>query len=167
MSDLKLVALDAEDLAILSAHLQDAVVKVADMAYLPREQRFAALANRFDWTTAAAGDAPQAASGAGQPGKRGGQAFVRRRSAIRFERVMAARVQGIDLKQKSRVLSLLAIQFEARSAEDPAGAITLVFAGGSAIRLEVECIEAELSDLGAAWSTKSKPQHPGTEDAKG
>lgn len=164
MSDLKLVALDAEDLAVLSAHLQDAVVKVADMAFLPREQRFAALANRFDWTTAVAGSGT--AEDAGKAGKRGKQPFVRRRSAIRFERVMAARVQGIDLKQKSRVLSLLAIQFEGRSAEDPAGAITLVFAGGSAIRLEVECIEAELSDLGAAWATRSKPRHPDQDGGK-
>lgn len=164
MSDLKLVALDAEDLAVLSAHLQDAVVKVADMAYLPRERRFAALANRFDWTTAV--EAPAKAEDTAKTAKRGKQPFVRRRSAIRFERVMAARVQGIDLKQKSRVLSLLAIQFEGKGAEDPAGAITLVFAGGSAIRLEVECIEAELSDLGAAWATKSKPRHPDQDGGK-
>lgn len=159
MTDLKLVALDAEDLAILSAHLQDAVVKVADMAFLPRERRFAALANRFDWTAAA--------GGAAKPAKRGKNAFVRKRSAIRFERVSGARVQGIDLKQKTRVLSLLAIQFDGKGAEDPAGEITLVFAGGAAIRLEVECIEAELSDLGAAWATKSRPRHPDEEPGAG
>ena len=49
MSELKLIALDAEDLSVLSANLQDAVLRIADIAYLPREKRFAAIANRFDW----------------------------------------------------------------------------------------------------------------------
>ena len=49
---LKLVALDPEDLAVLSAHLQDAIAKVGDIAYLPKEKRFAMVLNRFDWTGA-------------------------------------------------------------------------------------------------------------------
>ncbi|HZA01678.1 MAG TPA: DUF2948 family protein, partial [Hyphomicrobiaceae bacterium] len=65
---------------------------------------------------------------------------------------------GIDLEAKQDVLELLAIQFEETDA--PAGAVTLVFAGGGAIRLEVECIEAELRDLGAAWKARCKPEHP-------
>jgi hypothetical protein len=76
---------------------------------------------------------------------------------LRFERVVAAQLQGIDMKAESRVLSLLAIQFESKAL--PAGALTLQFAGGAAIRLEVECIEAELRDLGAVWSTRSTPDH--------
>ena len=144
MTDLKLIALDAEDLAILSAHLQDAVLKVSDMAYLPRERRFAAVVNRFDWA---------AALPAGEHESR----RQRRRTALRFDRVVAAQLQGIDTKAASRVLSLLAIQFE--SAALPAGAVVLHFAGGAAIRLEVECIEAELRDLGAVWSTRSTPDH--------
>ena len=52
MPDLKLIALDADDLAVISAHLQDAVMKVGDLAFLPREKRFAAVANRFDWMDA-------------------------------------------------------------------------------------------------------------------
>ncbi len=50
MPELKLIALDADDLKVISAHLQDAVLRVGDIAYLPRERRFAALGNRFDWT---------------------------------------------------------------------------------------------------------------------
>jgi hypothetical protein len=142
MKDLKLIALDPEDLRVLSCHLQDAVMRVDDMAYLKDELRFAALASRFDWEAA------------GNDGN-----FQRRRSGVRFERVLGAQVQGIDLKQRDGVLSLLAITFE--PAEAPAGTLTLHFAGGAAVRLQVECVEAELRDLGAAWTTPVKPSHPG------
>lgn len=142
MQDLKLIALDTEDLRVISCHLQDAVVRVGDMAYLKPEMRFAAIANRFDWELAAKG---------------GNEALQRRRSGLRFERVTAARVHGIDLQQKDQVLALLAVTFEA--GDEPSGAVILHFAGGAAVRLEVECIEAELRDLGAAWRVRSKPEH--------
>jgi hypothetical protein len=144
MTDLKLIALDAEDLSVLSAHLQDAVLKAGDLAYLPHEKRFAALLNRFDWATAAT---------VGKT-KRGDR---RLQSAVRFERVLSAKLQGIDLKAKTQVLSLLAIGFEVDKA--PGGTVTLIFAGGGAIRLQVECIEAELKDLGGAWQAVARPDH--------
>lgn len=153
MEELKLIALDAEDLTVLSAHLQDAVVKVTDIAYLPREKRFAALLNRFDWQQA---DGAAASS-------RSGNTYVRRRSAFRLEQVEAAQVQGLDLTDKERVLNLLALHFEPGGPEDPAGHVTIIFAGGSAIRLKVAYIEAELRDLGGAWTTKSRPEHAGDE----
>jgi hypothetical protein len=146
MPDLKLIALDAEDLAVISAHLQDAVMKVGDLAFLPREKRFAAVANRFDWVDAIDNDAT------------GKKRYARRRAALRFERVLGARVHGIDLKSKGAVASLLAIRFE--PGDPPQGQVILEFADGGAIRLNVECIEAELRDLGPAWEAKSKPQHP-------
>jgi hypothetical protein len=144
MAELKLIALDADDLAVLSAHLQDAVIRVADVAYLARERRFAAIGNRFDW---------MAASGPEMP-----EGYARRRAALRFERVLGAQVQGIDLRAKDAVLSLLAVTFEPTSA--PEGDVTLHFADGGAIRLHVECIEAELKDLGPVWRVDFKPQHP-------
>lgn len=140
MEDLKLIALDPEDLGVLSLHLQDAVMRVGDMAYLKQDMRFAAIANRFDWEGAVKKDACQ-----------------RRRAGLRFERVTAAQVHGIDPKQKDQVLSLLAVTFQA--GDEPSGAVVLTFAGGAAIRLEVECIEAELRDLGAAWRAGSTPVH--------
>src|SRR5262245_11195008 len=146
MPNLKLIALDADDLAIISAHLQDAVLKVSDLAFLPREKRFAAVANRFDWLDAIEND--------GAKDKR----YARRRAALRFERVLSAKVQGLDLKNKGAVAQLLAIRFE--PADPPYGVVTLDFAGGGAIRLNVECIEAELRDLGPVWQAKSKPKHP-------
>lgn len=147
MIELKLLALDADDLAVISAHLQDAVLQVGDMAYRPKTKRFVALTNRFDWATAVRRDR--------NSGKR---SYERHRSALRFERVLAAQLHRIDLETKQQVLELLAIQFEETDA--PAGIVTLVFAGGGAIRLKVECIEAELRDLGAAWKARYKPTHP-------
>src|SRR5262245_2447684 len=146
MPDLKLIALDAEDLAVISAHLQDAVLKVADLAFLPREKRFAAVANRFDWLDAIEKD--------GVRDKR----YARRRAALRFERVLSAQVQGLDLKNTGATAELLAIGFE--PGDPPQGQVTLTFAGGGAIRLNVECIEAELRDLGPMWEARSKPKHP-------
>jgi hypothetical protein len=146
MADLKLIGLDPEDLSVISAHLQDTVLRVGDLAYIPKEKRFAAIANRFDWAHALNGE------------KDGQTAYARRRTALRFERVLGAKISGIDLKNKSAVLALLAIAFE--PAEAPEGDIVLLFAGGRAIRLHVECIEAELKDLGPVWGATSKPQHP-------
>lgn len=145
MNELKLIALDAEDLTVLSAHLQDAVVRVADMAFLKGEKRFAAVVSRFDWAHAT------------KPGVKEKDRNVRRRAALRFERVLGAKLHGIDLSKQDRVLSLLAISFAPGT--DPSGTITLSFSGGAAIRLEVECIEAELKDLGAAWTAKRRPEH--------
>ena len=150
MSDLKLVALDADDLSVISAHVQDAVLQVGDMAYLPAEHRFAAIANRFDWA---------AATGA----HGGARSMERRRTALRFDRVLEAKLHGIDLKAKRQVLVLLAIQFE--EADPPGGFATLIFAGGAAIRLKLECVEAEMRDLGAAWMAQRCPEHPEIEAA--
>jgi len=145
MPDLKLIAFDTEDLAVISAHTQDAIMKVGEMAYLPADKRFAAILQRFDWRRAIGSQE---------------QRFERRQSGLRFERVLAARISGLDLSRKSQVLSLLAIGFEPNGPDDPSGAVTLVFAGGSAIKLDVECLEAELRDLGPAWRARSKPRHP-------
>ena len=144
MDKLKLIAFDAEDLAIISAHAQDAVLKVGDMAFLPAEKRFAAVMNRFDWSRAL------------QTGK---MEFLRRQSALRFEHVLKARTSGLDLGRKGDVLALLAVQIEAKGGDDPGGTVTLTFAGNGAVQLEVECIEAELRDLGLPWRTRRRPRH--------
>lgn len=149
MAEIKLIALDGDDLAILSAHCQDAVVRVEDLAYVARDRRFALVCNRFDWVSAAATPPSKRAS------------YERHRAGLRFERVTKVRTVGIDLQAKEAVLVLLAIQFEADQ-NAPAGDITLQFANGAAIRLSVAYIEAELKDLGAGWSTSKKPDHSGS-----
>ncbi|MDX2265093.1 MAG: DUF2948 family protein [Hyphomicrobiales bacterium] len=137
---LKLLALDEDDLKVMSAHVQDAVGREADMAYSPADQRFVFILNRFDW------------AGAGGAAK-----FERRRSRLRFDKVRRAQLQNVT-PGGAATLSLLAVRFEA--SDPPSGFITLVFSGAAAIRLEVECVEAELADLGAAWRTRSLPSHP-------
>lgn len=141
---LKLLALDHDDLKILSAHLQDAVLRLADMVYLPAEQRFAAILNRFDWLAAENDD--------------GKHSNLRRcRCALRLDRVKRAQVQKIRPGEPFAVAELLAITFQ--ELEAPGGFVTLHFAGGGGIRLEVECIEAELHDMGEAWRASIKPAH--------
>jgi hypothetical protein len=73
-------------------------------------------------------------------------------------------VSGIDLKAGQEVLELLALQFEPQATEDPQGHLTLVFAGGGAVRLHVECIEGEMKDLGPAWQARAVPRHPDDEN---
>lgn len=143
VEQLKLVALDHDDLKILSAHLQDAVLRVADMAYLPNEQRFAAVLNRFDWMAADEGEEISK--------------LRRCRCALRFDRVKRAQVQKVNPGHSAEVAELLAVTYD--EIDPPSGFITLVFAGGGAVRLEVECIEGELRDLGAVWQTAIKPKH--------
>jgi hypothetical protein len=150
MQSLKLIAMDAEDLAIISAHLQDACVKIEEMAYLPRQQRFAAVINRFDWERAI--KCPESVPD-----------YKRCRAGLRFERVLGAQLHGVNLDHKGEVLCLLAVQFD--PVEPPGGFVHLVFAGGPMIRLQVECIEAELKDLGPAWPTNRKPDHRRAEHA--
>jgi hypothetical protein len=142
MTDLKLIAFDAEDLAVFSANLQDAVVRAADMTYLKAEKRFVTVANRFDWEASVAS---------------GGKALTRRRCGLRFERVLGAKVSGFQPGNADAVLSLLSIAFDETAA--PGGTLTLTFSGNAAIRLEVECVEGEMKDLGAAWQTQSLPEH--------
>lgn len=139
---LKLVALDEEDLAILSAHSQDAVLKVEDLVYRPQERRFAVAMNRFAWEKA--------------DGKRR-RSFERRRTVVHFDRVLSVKFARLKRDVPDAVLNLLAIRFEA--VDPPAGHITLTFAGGGAVRLGVECIEAYLTDLGAAWAARAMPAH--------
>jgi hypothetical protein len=146
MDMLKLAAFDRDDLAILSAHLQDAVVKLADMTFLPRQQRFALVVNRFDWAGAHEGE------------------NRRRRTGLHVERVSKASRTLIPLDKPDTILNLLAVTFTETDA--PAGFISLVFSGGAEIRLDVECLEAAMADLGPVWSTTAAPEHPNSTDQK-
>jgi hypothetical protein len=139
---LKLVAIDEEDLAIVSAHVQDAVMKVGDLEYWKATNVFVLPMFRFAWETAVQGSKAKP---------------ERRNSVLDFHRVLSVKASGISRDRPDDVLSLLAIGFSAGDA--PAGTIDLVFAGGSGLKLEVECIEARLADLGGAWEASSRPVH--------
>ena len=101
MNLLKLIALDEEDLAVVSSHLQDAVVRVGDLAYLPSQKRFAAVLNRFDWEKARA---------------KGAKDYRRRRTALRFDRVFGAQLRNLKQGKNDRILSLLAVRLRANCA---------------------------------------------------
>jgi hypothetical protein len=151
--ELKLFALDKDDIEVVSAHVQDALVKVADIFWRPREHRFVMALNRFDWMNAV--DAGVAA----KPVNKNADIpdYRRCRTALRFERVVACKCRGLDQHKKDATLNLLAVEFAERDA--PAGTITLTFSGGGAIRLEVECLEAELADLGEVYAAVACPDH--------
>ena len=144
MAALKLIALDEQDLSIVSAHVQDAVMKVSDLEYLPAAKRFVLTMNRFVW---------EAKSGLFR------QHNERRQSVLHFDRVLGAKTSGIQRDKPAEVLSLLAISFIAIS--KPAGIVELVFSGGGTIMLDVECVEARLADVGGAWEATSRPVHRG------
>jgi hypothetical protein len=139
-----LAAEDAEDLEILSARLQDAVGQIKDFVYLPKSRRFAALLNRFKWEKA-------------ERGRSGGN--VRVQSGLHFDGVLSAKSKNLKLGAPDSVVSLLAIRFTPKSADDSAGTIELVFSGGGAIRLEVEAIEAGLADVSGEWAARGRPVH--------
>lgn len=145
MSQLKLVALDEQDLDIISAHVQDAVMKVGDLAYQAPAERFVVPMNRFVWEN--------------RPGLFS-RRNERRRSVLHFESVKTVKSAGFSREDPEAVLSLLALRFEP-AAEPPAGTIELVFSGAAAIRLDVGYVEARLADLGAAWEAASRPLHKG------
>jgi hypothetical protein len=138
-ADLRFVAFDGEDLSVVSAHLQDALVRVGDMAWLPEQDRFALILSRFDWVAAGEGRCERLATG------------------LHFDRVRQVRQNGVPQQTPEVVLSLLAVAFEPTDA--PAGYITLTFSGGAAIRLEVECLDAHMRDLGPRWPARSRPGH--------
>lgn len=142
MEQLKLAALDAEDLAVISAQVQDAVLKVGDIRYYPADGQLVLVMNRFAW------DVENGASR---------KSHERRRAALSFAGVSALKAQNIRQDAKDAVLSLLAVEFE--ESEAPAGRLRLVFAGGGTLSAEAECIEARLTDLGAAWETEHRPSH--------
>ena len=146
MNELKIAALDADDLLIVSAHLQDAIVRPVEASLDRKTQTFVMPLRRFVW----------------EKKKRwlGRARGERRLAALSIARVSAVRSTGIDQLAEETVLNLLAIRFTPKAEnDDPSGTIELTFSAGAAIALDVECIELRLADLGAAWQTESRPAH--------
>ena len=145
---LKLRAEDADDLAVLSACLQDALVPVRDLAYVPAQQIFVFVANRFRWES---GSRPV-------PGDREHQRIL---CAVTFSAVGGVSYRGFRRSDEDRILALLAIRPEAGGAAG--AAIHLEFSGGAAIRLEVGRILCRAKDLGEPWPTRWHPRHDAEE----
>ncbi|MFY9656753.1 MAG: DUF2948 family protein [Methylocystis sp.] len=137
---LRLQALDPADLALISAHLQDAAVRVGDIAFLKERRRFALVAARFDWEAEMQGQLERCAA------------------ALHFESVRNVRCFRLPRENPETVLALLTIVYEAEG-PGPEGRILLVFSGGTMIALDVDGVEAQLRDLGPRWRISSRPSH--------
>jgi hypothetical protein len=127
---LKLIALDADDLAVISAHVQDARVNVADIIWRQGEKRLVIGMNRLDWEQTLEGETSPR----------------RLIAALRFDRVLSCKSRNIDMVAPEARLELVGIEFHADEA--PSGSAVLLFSHGGALRLDVECLECELTDLG-------------------
>src|SRR5262249_37699267 len=112
MEPVKFVALDRDDLEVVSTHLQDALVKVADVMWRPHEKRLVIALDRFDWLSAE-GTKPE---------------LRRCRAALRFERVKCCKCRNVNPAGKGAVLNLLAVEFS--ETDPPAGIVNLIFSGG-------------------------------------
>jgi hypothetical protein len=136
---LKLVALDREGLGVISAHVQNTCVKRIDMTWLPRQRRFLVAGMRYDWVGAKTGPEERVSS------------------VLRFDRVLKVLHIGLTEIDSDTTLNLLAVTFE--KTDPPAGIIILAFADGALVRLDVECIEVELRDIGHRIPAEACPGH--------
>jgi len=132
---LRLRARELEDLSVISALVQDALVPVGDIAFLESEGSFVLALNRFRWE-----------------GRASDGARERVHAGLRFDGVRRVNFRGIDRRARGRFLSLLALAYDD-------GVVTLNFAGGGVIRLEVEGLNCALEDLAEPWPTLWTPQH--------
>ncbi len=150
---MKIAAFDENDLAVISAHLQDAVLRVGDIRWMKSTGKLALVASRFDHF-----------------GSKGGSG-ERRLCGIQISRVRRVAARNILMNDKMAVVALLAMTFTP-GAEAPEGIIELSFAGGGVIRVEVECIEVAFADLSQPWQARARPDHEAdtnqvnTKDAK-
>jgi hypothetical protein len=135
---LRLLAQDAEDIAVMSAALQDAVGKIGDIRYEPGPRRLTVVLNRFRWEA-------------------DGRAAQRVRTALQIGGVLSVQARHLRRDAPQAVVELLAIGFE--PGEAPGGVVTLSFAGGGDLRCVVECVDAALADISTPWPTHRAPAH--------
>ena len=151
---IRLMAKDAEDLAVIASCLQDALVPLSEMQYLKDEKRFVMLLNRFRWESASASDNMQAK---GRPidasfadASSGNQ---RVNCGLCVDRVTAVRIRNIDRTKPGKFLPLLTIGL------DGPNRLNLLFSGDGALQLEIESLSLFLQDFGEAWPTQWRPDH--------
>jgi len=144
---LRLRAENEEDLAIISACLQDAVVRNGDLAYFPKRRSFVGLFSRFKWED-----------------ETSGKGSKRVLAGLHIQSVLDVRSQNIPREDDSRILELLTITYEKR--DELEGEITLVFADGGLIRIHVECLDCYLRDFGSPWMARRRPWHSVLENGK-
>ena len=138
LAPLRLLAQDADDLAVVSAALQDAVAKIGDIAFEPKARRLTVAFNRYRWEA-------------------GGKTRERVRSGLQLAGVLGVQSRKLRRDAKNAVVELLALTFE--PGEAPGGLVVFTFAGGGDLRVQVECLEAVLADVSTPWPTPRAPTH--------
>ena len=137
----RLIADDQAGLEVISAAVQDAVCKAADLNYAPSQKHFSIEINRFHW---------ESAHGKGP--------YFRSRSIIGFDSVLGVRSRGLPLRgDKEAVLQVLSLSFDETDA--PAGIVRLIFAGSGELELDVECVDVTLLDTDRFWPARKRPDH--------
>ncbi|WP_374374549.1 DUF2948 family protein [Dongia sp.] len=156
VTDFRVMAKDAEDLAIVAACLQDALVPLSEIQYLPDEQRFIMLLNRFRWERHPEGRSGKATAKSGDASFRDADDYhdteQRIHCGLCVDRVTAVRSRGIDLKKRGAFLSLLTLQVDGQQ-------LNLMFSGGGIIQLGIAEISVFLRDMGEGWPTQWRPEH--------
>jgi hypothetical protein len=143
----RLRAENAEDLAVISALIQDAVGQNGETSWQPRKHRFALLLNRFRW------EDKDAAKAHGRP-------FERVQSTLVIDGALKVGGEGLTPADKAQIFALLALEFA--PGEDGAGTLSLILQGDGAIAVEVECIDVTLTDVSRPYIARAKqaPRHP-------
>lgn len=135
---LRLLARDAEDLAVISAALQDAVTRIGDIQWESGARRLTLAFNRFRWEVE-------------------GGAAERVRAGLQFGGVLRVKARNLRREARDAVVELLALTFEA--GEPPGGVVNFTFADGGDLAATVECIDAALADISAPWPAPRTPEH--------
>ena len=133
----KMSAASALDLTVMSSYLQDATVRVGDMAWIPSQRRFGLVCNRFMWEET-------------------GATRHRCRSGLHIDHVIMARTRGFAPRNKDHMLELLTIH---ASEHDDKTTIRIAFAGGADVHLDAEVVEVHMDDIGEPWNTPHVPDH--------
>ena len=143
--NLKLIARTVEDLRVVSAHLQDAIVNINDIANLKKNKILLLQLNRFMWEDVEKGLLRK---------------NKRIRTILKFENVIKVKSRNINLARKDKFLDFLTI--ETNQMTDNNYEMKILFAGDSILKVTAEVIEVTLDDQGDAWVTKNKPKHIAT-----
>jgi len=142
VTPLKLLATSDKDLRVISAHLQDAIVSVNDIANLKKNRIFLIQLNRFMWE--------DVEKGVFRKNKR-------IRTVLKFDNVTSVSSKNIDINKKDNFLDFLTI--ECNELADKSYEIKLIFSGDSIIKISAEVIDVTLDDHGTPWDSKTVPKH--------
>tara|TARA_B100001989_G_scaffold252599_1_gene235277 strand:- start:1585 stop:2025 length:441 start_codon:yes stop_codon:yes gene_type:complete len=140
--NLKLIGKTVEDLKVISAHLQDSIVHLKDIAHLKKNRIFLIQLNRFMWEDIEKGVFRKS---------------KRIRTVLKFDHVIEVKSKRISQKPEDKFLDFLALETTLK--KDESYEVKLIFAGDSIIRIKSEVLEVTLDDQGKPWETKNEPKH--------